>query len=49
MNLVEQVIHTSNRETVPAKFLSNSTFLLCLHMLLLSELYELKSTELWIL
>jgi len=29
-----------------ATFLSNSTFLLCLHMLLLSELSELKSAEL---
>jgi len=32
-----------------ATFLSNSTFLLCLHMLLLGELSELKSAKLWVL
>jgi len=32
-----------------ATFLSNSTFLLCLHVLLLSELSELKSAESWVL
>jgi len=32
-----------------ATFLSNSTFLFCLHMLLLSELSEHKSAELWVL
>jgi len=47
--LVEQVAHANNRKTVYAEFLSNSTFLLCLHTLLLNELYELVSAELWIL
>ena len=32
-----------------ATFLSNSIFLLCLIVLLLSELSELKSAELWVL
>jgi len=32
-----------------ATFLSNSTFLLCLHMLLLSEVSELKGADLWVL
>jgi hypothetical protein len=46
MKMVEQVACINNRKTVFAEFLSNSIFLLGLHMLLLNRLDELVIAEL---